>query len=128
MRAMCAALLLIFGGPALAQEAHPLVGTWKLISQQAIVEGEAPEEVFGANPKGYLIATREGRLMVLLTAEHRKGGMGDAERAALHKSMAAATGNTASRAAISSSASTLPGMSPGTAPSSVAISGSKATG
>ena len=92
MRAMCAALLLIFGGPALAQEAHPLVGTWKLISQQAIVEGEAPEEVFGANPKGYLIATREGRLMVLFTAEHRKGGMGDAERAALHKSMAAATG------------------------------------
>ena len=92
MRALSAALLLIVSGPVLAQDAHPLVGTWKLISQQAIVEGEAPEEVFGAHPKGYLIATREGRIMVLFTAEHRRGGMRDAERAALHKSMAAATG------------------------------------
>ena len=92
MRAVCAALLLTLSGPALTQEAHSLVGTWKLISQQAIVEGEAPEEVFGASPKGYLIATREGRIMVLFTAEQRKGGMGDAERAALHKSMAAITG------------------------------------
>jgi lipocalin-like protein len=92
MRALFAALLLTLSSPALTQEAHPLVGTWKLISQQSLVEGEAPQEVFGANPKGYPIATREGRIMVLFTAERRKGGMADAERAALHKSMAAATG------------------------------------
>jgi lipocalin-like protein len=92
MRALFAALLLTLSGPAFTQEAHPLVGSWKLISLQAIVEGEAPEESFGANPKGYLIATREGRISVLFTAEHRKGGMGDAERAALHKSMVAVTG------------------------------------
>ena len=42
MRALFAALLLTLSGSALAQEADPLVGTWKLISQQAIVEGEAP--------------------------------------------------------------------------------------
>lgn len=92
MRALFAALLLTLSGPALTQEAHPLVGTWKLISLQAIVEGEAPQESFGAKPKGYLIATREGRIMVLFTAEHRKGGMADAERAELHKSMVAVTG------------------------------------
>ena len=48
--------------------------------------------MFGPNPKGYLILTSEGRSMVLTTADNRKGGMGNAERAALHKSMLAYTG------------------------------------
>lgn len=36
--------------------------------------------------------TREGRIMVLTTAENRRAGMGDAERAALHRSMLAYSG------------------------------------
>jgi Lipocalin-like domain len=89
MRSVCAGVLLMLSIPAVAQEPHPLIGTWKLTSQEAIVEGEAPEKVFS---NGYLIVTREGRVMALFTAENRKGGMGDAERAALHKSMAAVSG------------------------------------
>jgi hypothetical protein len=34
-----------------------------------------------------LFLTREGRSFVLTTAENRRKGIGDAERAALHKSM-----------------------------------------
>ena len=82
----------MIGSPVFGQEPHPLVGTWKLISQQAIIDGEAPENTFGEHPKGYLILTREGRVMALFTSENRKGGMSDDDRAALHKSMAAVSG------------------------------------
>ena len=44
------------------------------------------------HPKGFLILTREGRSIVVTTAEKRRGGMSDAERAALHKSMLAYSG------------------------------------
>src|SRR5262245_58658563 len=91
-RMICVALVLALLQQVLAQEQHPLVGTWKLISQQAIVEGAPPEDVFGAKPNGYLIVTREGRIMALFTAKNRKGGMSDAERVVLHKSMAAVSG------------------------------------
>jgi hypothetical protein len=43
-------------------------------------------------PKGLLVLTREGRSIVVTTADNRKGGMGDAERAVLHKSMLAYSG------------------------------------
>ena len=93
MRTWCGALLLLaICEPAIAQEPHPLIGTWKLLSQQVILEGQVPENPFGDHPKGYMILTREGRIMGLFTAENRKGGMDDAERAALHKSMAAVSG------------------------------------
>ena len=88
-------LLLIFfviSGPVCAQEGSPLVGTWKLISSESIIENEAPQHTFGLHPKGYLIITQEGRLMIMITADNRKAGMGDAERAALHKTMAAVSG------------------------------------
>jgi hypothetical protein len=51
-----------------------------------------PKNVFGAHPKGFLVTTREGRSIVLTTAEARQPGLGDAERAALHKSMIAYSG------------------------------------
>ena len=57
-----------------------------------IVENEPPQNVFGAHPKGFLVLTREGRSIVVTTAENRRAGMGDAERAALHKSMLAYSG------------------------------------
>jgi hypothetical protein len=91
MRALLAILLAI-SSPAFAAGSDGLIGNWKLVSWQVIVENEPPQNVFGPNPKGYLILTREGRSMALTTADNRKGGMGDAERAALHKSMLAYTG------------------------------------
>jgi len=68
------------------------VGNWKLVSWQVIVENRAPQNVFGMNPKGYLVLTREGRSIVITTADNRRGGKGDTERAALHKSMLAYSG------------------------------------
>jgi hypothetical protein len=57
-----------------------------------IADGQPPQDVFGAHPKGFLVLTREGRSIVVTTAENRRAGMGDAERAALHKSMIAYSG------------------------------------
>jgi len=71
--------------------ADTLIGNWKLVSWQVIVEGQ-PQDLFGPKPKGYFILTREGRAMTLTTAQSRTAGDGEAERAALHKSMLAYTG------------------------------------
>ena len=68
-----------------------LIGNWKLVSWQVVTEDGA-KDLFGKNPKGYLILTREGRAMAITTAQDRRIGEGDAERAALHRSMLAYTG------------------------------------
>ncbi len=68
-----------------------LIGSWKLISWQVVVDGQ-PQDLFGSKPNGYLIVTREGRLMALTTAQNRTAGDSETERAALHKSMLAYTG------------------------------------
>ncbi len=78
--------------PLFAADADGIIGTWKLVSWQVIVENEPPQNVFGAHPKGILILTREGRSIVVTTAENRRGGTSDVERAALHKSMLAYSG------------------------------------
>jgi hypothetical protein len=83
-------IVLAISSPAFAADSDGLIGNWKLVSWQVVVE--PPQNVFGPNPKGYLILTREGRSIVITTADNRKGGMGDAERVALHKSMLAYTG------------------------------------
>jgi hypothetical protein len=77
-------------GPVAAGD-HRLVGDWRLVSSQAIVDGEA-HDLFGPDPDGYLILTPQGRLCAITTARHRKPGESDAERAALHRSMMAYTG------------------------------------
>lgn len=76
---------------SVAAKGNVLVGNWKLISSQAIVDDQ-PHDLFGLNPKGYLILTREGRACAITIAEDRKPGDGDIERAALHRSMLAYTG------------------------------------
>jgi Lipocalin-like domain len=91
MRALLS-LVLLMPISLFAQEPDGLVGVWKLVSWQVIVDGEPPQDVFGLHPKGYLILTREGRAIVLTTAEDRRPGTTDAERAALHRSMLAYSG------------------------------------
>ena len=56
------------------------------------VDNEPPILQLGARPTGYVNFTREGRVMLVITGEGRKAGTGDAERAALHKTMFAYTG------------------------------------
>ena len=91
MRALFVIFLAIFS-PVLGTDADSLIGTWKLVSWQVIVENEPPQNVFESHPKGFLILTREGRSFVLTTAENRRKGMGDGERASLHKSMLSYSG------------------------------------
>jgi hypothetical protein len=91
MRTLCVMLLAI-SSPAYGQSGEALVGTWKLVSWQVITENQPPQSVFGAHPKGFLVLTREGRSIALTTAEKRRAGMSDSERAALHKSMLAYSG------------------------------------
>ena len=89
------ALLLIMSlmsAPVFPAGSEELVGVWKLVSWQVIADNAPPQDVFGLHPKGYLILTREGRAIALTTAEGRKRGTTDAERAALHRSMLAYTG------------------------------------
>jgi hypothetical protein len=88
-------LLIIFlaiSNQLLAAEGDVLVGTWKLVSWEVIVENQPAQHEFGAHPKGFAVLTREGRLIVLTTAEERRAGMDDSDRAALHKSMVSYSG------------------------------------
>ena len=85
-------LLLAISDAAFAAGDNSLIGTWKLVSWQLVAENEPPKNLFGEHPKGYLVLTSEGRSIVLTTAQDRKPGMGDQQRAALHKSMVAYTG------------------------------------
>jgi hypothetical protein len=75
-----------------ADERHPLVGNWKLVSWQVIGEDGKPQDVFGKAPNGYLVLTPEGRSIVLTTASGRKPGIDNAARAALQKSMLSYSG------------------------------------
>ena len=86
-----ALLLLLVASPTFAQDS-PLVGNWKLVSFQQILDDDPPKDMFGARPKGILILTREGRMATIFTGENRKAGSSDAERAELHKTMFAYSG------------------------------------
>ncbi len=70
---------------------NPLVGSWRLLAWQVVVDGKA-RDLFGSRPNGYLVLTEDGRSIVLTTAEVRTPGESDADRAALHRSMVAYTG------------------------------------
>ena len=86
MRSFMLGLLLLIASAGVAT-AQDLVGNWKLVSIQTVVDGEPPKDLYGAKPLGHLTVSPNGRLLVLLTAETRQPGSGDVERAALHKSM-----------------------------------------
>jgi hypothetical protein len=75
-----------------AKQANGLVGIWRLVSWELEAEDGNVHNLFGSHPRGYLIVTREGRMMALVTADKRHAGMSDAERAALHKTMLSYTG------------------------------------
>jgi hypothetical protein len=70
-----------------------LAGVWKLQSWvMENVETKETKAVFGEQPNGYLIFTREGRMIGLLTAQGRKAPQTEAEREAAYRSMLAYSG------------------------------------
>ena len=86
-------LFLVTVQPTFADDRTKLLGIWKLVA----FEGEFQDtgERFydwGKNPKGYVIFTHEGRMMVIIEGEGRKAPKTDQDRATLHKSVIAYTG------------------------------------
>jgi hypothetical protein len=96
MRALLLSLLfaLLVVRTSDADDKERLYGVWKLTSFkiQVVEDASPPKDVWGPNPKGYLILTPEGRTMTILMAANRKPATNDAESAALLKSMNAYSG------------------------------------
>ena len=70
-----------------------IVGTWKLVS--VVYEDRETKQqtpVYGEHPRGYQIATPEGRWLALVTAEGRPVPQTDADRAQALRTMIAYTG------------------------------------
>jgi len=96
MRQVLAAAALIawiFSSSASADDKDRIVGTWKLVS--VVYEDVQTKErtpVLGEHPKGWQIATPEGRWLALVTADGRKVPQTDAERATALRTMISYTG------------------------------------
>jgi hypothetical protein len=79
--------------PSFADDPQSLVGTWKVVSFEAVspTTGER-EPARGEHPSGCTIFTPEGRMSVLITNEGRKAPSTDQDRANLFQSMVAYSG------------------------------------
>ena len=77
----------------MAGEAQQIVGTWKLVS--VMYEDQATKAltpIMGDNPRGYQIATKDGRSLALATPAGRKAPETDDERAQAFRTMIAYSG------------------------------------
>jgi Lipocalin-like domain len=100
MRIALALAVILLSGPSssaaptvsLDDDADDLVGVWRLQSFSLAVRGEPASEIFGAQPKGYLIFTPEGRMMTVIARADRKPARNIREQADLLQSMVAYTG------------------------------------
>ena len=79
--------------PALADDRERLIGIWKMVSWDVEFQDSGERRaVGGANPLGYLILTREGRMMTVGEADGRKTPQTEAERATAFQTMIAYSG------------------------------------
>ena len=88
---LCAFLLVAL--PLHAADSGKIVGTWKLISvvyEDAQTKERTP--VLGEHPRGYQIATPEGRWIALVTADGRPVPKTDEDRAKALRTMIAYSG------------------------------------
>jgi len=93
MRALLFAIFLLAASPLHAAADGKIVGTWKLVSvmyEDAQTKEKTP--VLGAHPRGYQIATPEGRWLALVTADGRPVPKTDEDRAKALRSMIAYSG------------------------------------
>jgi len=96
MRLILVLVLLLLGGPAMADDASDaknIVGVWKLVSvvyEDAQTRERTP--VLGEHPRGRQIATADGKWLALVTADGRKVPQTDEERAQALRTMIAYTG------------------------------------
>ena len=93
MRSILVCLLLVLCGSANAADKDRIVGTWKLVAvsyEDAQTKERTP--VLGEHPRGYQIATPEGRWIALVTANGRPVPKTDEDRAKALRSMIAYSG------------------------------------
>ena len=93
MRALLFCALLLLSGAANAADKDRIVGTWKLVAvtyEDAQTKERTP--VLGDSPRGYQIATPEGRWLALVTANGRPVPKTDDDRAKALRSMIAYSG------------------------------------
>jgi hypothetical protein len=93
MRALLLCALLLTSGAANAADKGRIVGTWKLVAvtyEDAQTKERTP--VLGEHPRGYQIATPEGRWIALVTADGRPVPKTDEDRAKALRSMIAYSG------------------------------------
>ncbi len=76
-------IVLLIASPSLGQQS--LVGTYKMVTQ-AVETGGTANENMGKVPKGYLVLTPT-RAIAFYTAENRKFGTSETEKAALFDSL-----------------------------------------
>ena len=89
VRLICAlVLVLLISTPSFGQQS--LVGTYKLVSIVVEADGK-PYEQMGKSPQGYLVLTPT-RLITFVTAENRRFGTSEADKAALIDTMAGYAG------------------------------------
>jgi hypothetical protein len=81
-------LFLFLVPPSFADDNAKIIGVWKLVSFDSEWQATGERESdMGKNPAGYVIYTREGRMMVIITAEGREAPKTDQDRANLFKSL-----------------------------------------
>jgi Lipocalin-like domain len=93
MRALIVAASLTIAAQAHAGDKDRIVGTWKLVS--VMYEDQATKEqtpVLGEHPRGYQIATADGRWIAVVTADGRPVPKTDEDRAKALRSMIAYSG------------------------------------
>lgn len=93
MRALLLCAVLLLNVPAHAADKDKIVGTWKLVS--VVYEDTQTRElspVLGEHPRGYQIATPEGRWLALVTADGRPVPKTDEDRANALRTMIAYSG------------------------------------
>ena len=80
-------------GHAVANTASSLIGVWKLLSlENEFQDGSPRRAMYGERPSGYIVFTKEGRMMAVIEGDGRKAPSTDSDRAALLKSMFAYSG------------------------------------
>jgi hypothetical protein len=79
--------------PSFADDTSRLIGVWKLLSfRSEFQDGSPTRAMLGEHPSGYIILTKEGRMMSVIEGENRKVPATDADRANLLNTLVAYSG------------------------------------
>ena len=71
---------------------HAIVGVWRAVAHETILDDGETVRQFGDAPRGRLILTDTGHMTGFVTASDRTPGHSDEQRADLHRSMIAYSG------------------------------------